>query len=53
MVTFMVTFLAPLRYVQLLQLLLAEACEGQLSWVLEYFTSILFGGEARAVLRAI
>ena len=49
----MVTFLAPLRYVQLLQLLLAEACEGRLSWVLECFTSIFFGGEARAVLRAI
>ena len=49
----MVTFLAPLGYVQLLQLLLAEACEGRLSWVLECFTSILLGGEARAVLRAI
>ena len=48
-----VTFLAPLRYVQLLQHLLAETCEGRLSWVLDCFTSILFGREARAVLRAI
>ena len=49
----MVTFLAPLRYVQPLQLLLAEACEGRLSWVLDCFTSILFGREASAVLCAI
>ena len=49
----LVTFLAPLRYVQLLQHLLAETCEGRLSWVLDCFTSILFGREARAVLRAI
>ena len=47
------TFLAPLRYVQLLQHLLAETCEGRLSWVLDCFLSIVFGREARAVLRAI
>ena len=49
----MVTFLAPLRYVQLLQNLLAETCEGRLSWVLDCFSSMLFGREACAVLRAI
>ena len=49
----MVTFLAALRYVQLLQHLLADTCEGRLSWVLDCFTSIPFGREARAVLRAI
>ena len=49
----MVTFLAPLRYVQLLQHLLAETCEGRLSWVMDCFLSILFGTEACAVLRAI
>ena len=49
----MVTFLAPLRYVQLLQHLLSETCEGRLSWVLDCFTSILFGREARPVLHEI
>ena len=49
----MVTFLAPLRYVQLLQHLLSETCEGRLSWVLDCFLSILFRKEARTVLRAI
>ena len=49
----MVTFLAPLRYVQLLQHKVAETCEGRLSSVLDCFTSILFGREARAVLPAI
>ena len=49
----MVTFLAPLRYVQLLQHLLSETCEGRLSWVMDCFLSILFGREARTVPHAI
>ena len=49
----MVTFLAPLRYVQLLQHLLSETCEGRLSWVMDCFLSILFGRETRTVLHAI
>ena len=46
----MVTFLAPLRYVQLLQHLLSETYEGRLSWVMDCFLSILFGS---TVLHAI